>query len=127
LAAYEEFASDLGHPCRECPCGQFREWVQTLADPKTVRIGVAEIAAWGARAYAAWVREQSAARFRAWKLGEAYTMGVHADQAEADACRTLALVSWERRYANASDEERRKMVEQRKADAFDRVLEAHMD
>ena len=33
----------------------------------------------------------------------------------------------ERRYANASDEEHRKMVEQQKDDGFDRVLEAHMD
>jgi hypothetical protein len=127
VAAYEEFACDLGHPCRKCPCGQFREWVQTLADPKTARVGVAEIAARCARTYAAWVREQSYARLRALKLGEAYTMGVHADQAEADAYRAQELVDWERRYANASDEERRKMVEQRKADAFDRVLEAHMD
>jgi hypothetical protein len=127
VAAYEELARELGHACCECPCGQFREWVLTLTDPKTARIGVADIAAWGASMCAAWVREQSYAWLSARNPEEAaerYSMGLQADQAEYDAIRTLALVSWERRYANASDDERRKMVE-RKADAFDRVPEAY--
>jgi hypothetical protein len=129
-AVYEEFACELEHACCECPCGQLRGWVLMLTAPKTVRIGVAEIASWRANIYAALCLEDwngvsnpafggTLTAESAEEAVEAYVIGQRADRAEADADHALELVAWERRYANASDEERRRMAEERKADAFD--------